>query len=392
MSDTKHLTTYKGLAGVIRKMAPEIESALPAFMRDNADRFTRVALTALHNPRLLSCTQESILASLMASAQLGLECDGVLGQGYLIPYGRQCSFQLGYRGVCQLVRRSGAVSLFKAEVVHEGDTFEWDAGEDRITHRPSKDQQRFAQPVEFVYAKATMTDGTRDCIVWSREQIEHHKRQYSKAWDKADSPWRSAWSAMAKKTVLLQLAKVLPISVEVLRTVIEDEIRATSAPVETATVSSVTEIIDHATDKARLTDLTARFSDPSSPEDAPGSTITQNAISNTLEEEEVTTLEAYNKMTARHSEQQTGDVDAAGESDNTIPRVYQTQAMADFKKCTSILECQNTHKDRTNGIAFDSSNQNWSEQKRASFMEFEQAIKDERIKTIRESRGQRAKK
>ena len=92
MSETKQLTTYKGLAGVIRKMAPEIESALPAFMRDNADRFTRVALTALHNPRLLSCTQESILASLMASAQLGLECDGVLGQGYLIPYGRPVSY------------------------------------------------------------------------------------------------------------------------------------------------------------------------------------------------------------------------------------------------------------------------------------------------------------
>ena len=344
---------YRGVASSVRKMSAEIESALPAFMRENADRFTRVALTALHNPRLLACTQESILSALMQSAQLGLECDGVLGQGYLIPYGKTCTFQLGYRGIISLVRRSGEIARIKSVCVHEGDKFGWDEGQDTLTHVPSLDQKRYQRPVTHCYARATMSNGEVEVIVWSREQIDDHKRRYSKAWNKADSPWSTAWTAMAAKTMLIQLAKILPVDVESHRSVVEDEIRASvSVPVEqSAHASVVDEIIERADDQA----IAAR----------------------------------EDRLSAGGDEQKTSE---SVVEVNTIPRVYQTQALADYKQCTSILECQNTHKDRTNGIAFDSSNQNWSEQKRASFMEFEQAIKDERIKTIRESRGQRAKK
>src|SRR4029077_4991541 len=66
-------------------VAKQIELALPNAMA--GPRFLRIALTELRtNAMLLQCTPESVIGSVIQAAQLGLELDHVLGQGYLIPY------------------------------------------------------------------------------------------------------------------------------------------------------------------------------------------------------------------------------------------------------------------------------------------------------------------
>jgi recombination protein RecT len=72
------------------KLKPQMALALPKHM--NADRMSRLALTAFSStPALQKCTINSIAASIMTAAQLGLE-PGINGQGYLIPYKDTCTF------------------------------------------------------------------------------------------------------------------------------------------------------------------------------------------------------------------------------------------------------------------------------------------------------------
>src|SRR5574344_1528616 len=84
--------------GLLKSMEGEIKNALPAYLP--VEKFIRTALTAINsNPKLASCSQESLLAAIMNSAQLGLEFNTPLGEAYLIPYGNRVNFQLGYQGL-----------------------------------------------------------------------------------------------------------------------------------------------------------------------------------------------------------------------------------------------------------------------------------------------------
>ena len=72
------------------------------------DQLARVWFTTVRsNSKLLSCTQESLLACLFAFGQLGLNPEPFLGQAYMVPYGDKATFFPGYRGMVTLWRRAG---------------------------------------------------------------------------------------------------------------------------------------------------------------------------------------------------------------------------------------------------------------------------------------------
>lgn len=85
----------------VTKMLPEIKKALPRVM--TPERFSRIVLSALSTtPTLAECTPSSFLGAMMTAAQLGVEPNTPLGQGYLIPRRNgkkggiwECQFQLG---------------------------------------------------------------------------------------------------------------------------------------------------------------------------------------------------------------------------------------------------------------------------------------------------------
>ena len=261
---------YRDICTTIENMDTRIVEALPEFMRANSERFTRIALNALRNPNLLACTQPSIIESLMQAAQLGLECDGVLGHGYLISYGDTCTFQLGYRGIIALLRRSGQIRRIRAICVYDGDEFGWTEGDaDSITHRPSQLQDRHRKSISHVYAIAVLDSGDHEHICWSREQIDDHKRQYSKGSNRSSSPWKTAWPAMAQKTVLIQLAKLLPVDVEIQRIVIEDSIAGSTVSANSDNDSNLTVLADQATDSDAIDALEQRFSENEAPDSPP---------------------------------------------------------------------------------------------------------------------------
>jgi phage RecT family recombinase len=189
----------------------QLELALPRNMKADIDRYKRIILTEFNkNPRLQQCNPRTIIAAVMQGAQLGLEFGPSLGQAFLVPYGSECTFQIGYRGLVALVLRSGEIKKMEARAVYEGDQFEYEFGlEPKLTHKPCGDSGKLTH----VYCVAILADGTPQFDVMTRHQVEEIRDKYSKAKDK--DAWAKSFDEMAKKTVVRRIIKMLPVSAEV---------------------------------------------------------------------------------------------------------------------------------------------------------------------------------
>lgn len=206
----------------LAKNQKAIESVLPQHM--DKDRLARLAFNVIRtNPLLLQSSMPSLMGAVLESAKLGLE-PGVMGQSYIIPFknfkaskaeGRdvyEAQFIIGYRGMIDLVRRSGQIENLEARAVHENDDFEFEYGiNSTLTHKPALSNK--GATIAY-YAVAHFRGGGYSFQVMSREDIEAHRDKYSRS--KNYGPWVDEFDAMAKKTVLRQLVKYLPISVEFL--------------------------------------------------------------------------------------------------------------------------------------------------------------------------------
>lgn len=184
-----------------------------------ADRWQALMMNSIkQTPELLNCSPQSLFAALINSAKLGLNPDGLLGEAYLLPFGREVKLIVGYKGLISLAYRSGEVASFDAQVVYEGDQFEYELGFDsNIKHKPNNSPQRTENPVTHVYAWCERTNGARNVVVMTWEEIEHHRRQFSKGANRTSSPWQTRPVQMAKKTALRSLINsgVIPLSADV---------------------------------------------------------------------------------------------------------------------------------------------------------------------------------
>jgi len=207
---------------LLNKMKDEFRKVLPETIKP--DRLIRIALTEMRmNPRLFDASKESLLGALMVSAQLGLE-PGALGYCYLVPYQNkktgqlEIQFQLGYKGILELVRRSGQVENIEARVVYEKDKFDFEYGlNPKLTHKPALKER--GKPVA-VYAIARFKSGATAFDIMSVDEIEAIKKR-SKSPEYG--PWVTDWEAMAKKVIIKRLCKYLPLSVDVQRGLAVDE-------------------------------------------------------------------------------------------------------------------------------------------------------------------------
>jgi recombination protein RecT len=210
------------ITDLINRQRSEIARALPKHL--DADRLARIAATVIKsNPRLLECTAESLLGSLMLSAQTGLE-PGPLGHAYLVPRRNrragtmECQWQIGYKGIIELARRSGQLESIEARIVHEDDLFSFSYGlNPTLEHRPLFTP---GAPVTAVFGLARFKGGGHYFLVMPTQQIEA-ARQRSTTPDAG--PWISDYEAMAQKTVIRRMEPYLPLSPEVASTLTYDE-------------------------------------------------------------------------------------------------------------------------------------------------------------------------
>jgi recombination protein RecT len=202
---------YKSMREMMEKREAEFSAALPKAGALDAKRFLRTALTTFQvKPELLDCTPQSVIVSLLQAAQFGLELDPVLGQAYLVPYGKTCQLIIGYKGYMVLARRSNLVTSIDARAVREKDYFEFELGLDRkLVHRPYWGAEDPGDIVG-VYVLARFTNGDHSAYPMHRREIDKIKNR-SRA---KSGPWTTDFEAMAVKTGIRQAQKFWPIYIE----------------------------------------------------------------------------------------------------------------------------------------------------------------------------------
>ena len=218
-NQVKKASPSKGMEQLLTKMGGQIQKALPSMV--SSERFQRVALTAFsNNTKLQQCDPMSFIAAMMQSAQLGLEPNTSLGQAYLIPYGKQVQFQIGYKGLLELAQRSGKIKTLYAHEVRENDTFDIDYGLNQtLTHKPLLKGDR--GEVIGYYAVYHLDTGGNSFIFMTKDEVLEHAKRFSKTYN--SGPWQTDFDAMAKKTVIKQLLKYAPLSIELQKATSMDE-------------------------------------------------------------------------------------------------------------------------------------------------------------------------
>lgn len=194
----------QGVVDLIERQTAQIEKVLPG----QAERFKRVALTEIRRtPKLVECAPESLLGALMLCAQLGLE-PGPLGHAYFVPFKREVVFIVGYKGIVKLAYDSQMVKDIDANVVHEGDAFDFHYGTSpRLVHTPSGPPGE--RPWTHAYAVARLTTRGQVFNVIYPEDVEKAKERSANASNPA-SPWQTDYFAMVRKTAVRRLAPMLP--------------------------------------------------------------------------------------------------------------------------------------------------------------------------------------
>jgi len=206
----KQASPVAAFSKTLERMKPQMALALPKHM--SADRMARLALTAFStNKDLQRCSTDSILASLMVATQLGLE-PGINGQGYLIPYGGKCTFVPGWKGLVDLVSRSGRATVWTG-AVFAGDKFDYQLGDEPFCrHKPGDSEGEFTH----VYAIGRVKDAQMPVIeVWTRSKVKKHLAQYNKVGGRHYAlASESNLEMYARKVALLQVLKYMPSSIE----------------------------------------------------------------------------------------------------------------------------------------------------------------------------------
>jgi len=169
-------------------------------------------------PKLAQCTMSSIVRAVLLAAELGLEAGSGTGHAYLVPFGNEAQLIVGYRGLLDLVRRTGDVSSVTTNAVYEGDEFEIEFGlQDKLRHVPKADPD--PAKLVAVYAVVRFRDGSHQMGYMTRKQVDTIRAR-SRAGNAG--PWVTDYAEMARKTVLRNVLKYCPMSLEAAKAVSAD--------------------------------------------------------------------------------------------------------------------------------------------------------------------------
>lgn len=213
-------------------MREQFSRALPKHL--DAERFCRIAITATtRTPKLMDCTPASVMKCLLDLSAMGLEPDG--RRAHLIPYENrkegyiECQLIVDFKGIAELVMRSGLVSFIHADKVCEGDIFEVDCGEIK---KHVIDYLKPRGKAYAYYALVHFKDGGKKSEVMTRDEVESIRKR-SRAG--TSGPWVTDFDEMAKKTVFRRCSKWLQLSPEIRDALEKDDDRIDERAMRNAT-------------------------------------------------------------------------------------------------------------------------------------------------------------
>ncbi len=207
-------TTDETVASMLKAQWKTIQSTIPKHV--SPERLARIAVTTIRTtPNLMRCSAVSLVGAILQAVRLGLE-PNIDGQCYIIPYGSEAQFQIGYKGMVQLMYQSGLVGSVTVTDVCRNDEYSFDYGPESTPHLRKAAENRGDVIGYFGYVK--LTNGGYIWDYMTMHEVTEHAKAFSKSGWKNGAlagTWKDHFDAMAKKTVILRLSKLAPKSVEV---------------------------------------------------------------------------------------------------------------------------------------------------------------------------------
>ena len=210
---TSIATRKKGLHTFLARMGPEIQKVATKSL--DAETLASLVYTeATRSPEILNALEEApttVASTIMLAAQLGLDPSGPLGHFYLIPRRNKVAgtnrkrwelgFIIGYKGLCELARRSGQIVRMNAGVVFEDELpenagrFEWTEEPPECKHPRAFGIDRSTSKLVGAYAVAILPGGERVQVFLEKKEIEDRRKKGGKGFG-----WKDNYPAMARKS------------------------------------------------------------------------------------------------------------------------------------------------------------------------------------------------
>lgn len=201
----------------LEKIKPTLTDLVKTFI--DPERFFASLLQALAlNQTLLTCTVESLGLGAMQAAEMGLNCSGATGEGWLIPFYNskkqltEAKFIPGYKGLISIALRSKKIAWMDAKVVYDlkDEIFLYEYGTAmNLKHVPDLNRPNDA-PIKAAYSIAQSTD-TRQ-IIFHIMGIQDMNRIKNGSAGKTNNIWVDHKSEMYKKMPIRQHCKMLALS------------------------------------------------------------------------------------------------------------------------------------------------------------------------------------
>jgi recombination protein RecT len=210
---TEFLEKRKDLLGV----------GIPGHM--TVEREIRTATVMLmQSKKLQQATPQSFYVAVSVAINSGIGLGN--GKGYLVPYKQTVSFVPGWKGLVDLVNRSGRASAWTG-VVHKGDEFEYALGDSPfLKHKPGDNEDH--QDITHYYAIGRVKGSDwPHIVVWSVNKVVRHLNTYNKVGGEHYALKNDDnMDAYGRKVVLLQVIKYLPTSQEIDNAIAADKAHA----------------------------------------------------------------------------------------------------------------------------------------------------------------------
>jgi recombination protein RecT len=209
---------HKVVSVELNKARERIAQVIPAGTGLMPTRAIAVVLDAMsRNPDLLECTPRSIVRTVCAAAEVGLELGSPLGEAFMVPFKNhkkhmtEATMIIGYRGFVRLIRGGPNVTIVKSVLVRERDDFEVDEGNNKLTHiLPKGMSERQRGDIVFAYSRVYYASGQSQFDVMDRDSLDKLRRSSKDT--RPSAPWNSHPDEMYKKCPLRRMAKWLDLS------------------------------------------------------------------------------------------------------------------------------------------------------------------------------------
>jgi|TARA_B100001094_G_scaffold302406_1_gene329561 recombination protein RecT len=192
----------------------------------NPQQFMHMAVNQIkRNSRLLQVFTKnpaSVFSSILTCAEFGLSPTAQMGECWLIPYGNECQFQIGYQGLSKLLYRNPNVQNITSECVYENDEFEYELGlTPTLSHKPTSVKRG---ALIAVYCVVRFSNQEPIFKVMNMDDLRAiqalSKAGNGSIWFSPKDP--ENW--MLKKTCFKQLCKLLPKNLNMAKVIAYDNV------------------------------------------------------------------------------------------------------------------------------------------------------------------------